>query len=578
MNPNNEKHMERLERCREWSEKRIEKFRERRKDFVTAYMGQHYEDEDVTARTPINGIAQFKNNMSRYLMGGDPRVLVTARKMENRHYAHTYSVMMASLLERIRFAETIRSCINDSFDTLAIAKVGMTEPSKKNPRAKHPGEPFVDRIDLDDWGHDMAATSLEGIAYCWDERWEAVDDVRENKRYDKSVRESLQVDDRQHEEGTGDRVEDIGNKDGQPELLNDEIRIRDYWIPRDRRVITVAKQKPTKPLEVIDWTGPDRGPYHFLSYFSIPNKSMPWPLIGGIIDLHTIRNDLFKRAIDGALGEKDVVGVGPEAKDDARRILDSPNYSWVPVERPDLIKRIQVGGLNQSALAGYLQSSEAWNEATGNMNAWGGLATSSETVGQDKLITETASQFIYHLQQRVTEFIRDIVRDLTWYLWYHQNQPIPVLKGDLKGLYDIISVEPDYRVGGYFDYLYDISPYSMQYRTPRQVVQSVMQWLTQVIIPAAPIFAQSGYTIDGGELLSLIEENDNLPQLRPILSKVDPAMLAQDQGAPQKPATTNRTYTRVNKPGRTKSAANYALTQALMGKGVQRPEMEAAAR
>ncbi len=46
MNPNNEKHMDRLERCREWSENRIQKFRDNRREFVTTYMGQHYINPD----------------------------------------------------------------------------------------------------------------------------------------------------------------------------------------------------------------------------------------------------------------------------------------------------------------------------------------------------------------------------------------------------------------------------------------------------------------------------------------------------------------------------------------------------
>ena len=581
MNPNNERHMDRLSTAWDWSRNRIEIFREHRRLAVESYLGTHYSDRTLTDPSPVNLIAQAINIYTRYLFGGEPRVMVTAKIPQADAFARRFSMMMKGLMKRMCFADRMRDVVTDSlFSPFGIAKVGLQQPRVPDPQRPEAGDPFCERVDLDDWCHDMAASRWSEVEYCGDEYLLPLDEVKENKRYDKAIRESLQAETARTRNSDGtERVQDIGSDGwGSMELLTDNVKMRDVWIPRDRQLLVIAVQKPDKPLEIIDWEGPEIGPYHRLRYFDIPSKTMPMPPVATLMDLNLITNQLFTRAVDGALMEKDVVGVGREAAEDANRIRSSPNYEWVTLDRPDLIKRVQVGGVSQSALAMGIQTQQWFNTLAGNLDALGGLSPGASTLGQDQMLTETASRLVNHMQERVIDFVREVCRDLTWYLWHNQNGAISVVEKYPEKDY-VVDVTPDDRVGGYFDYLFDIAPYTMQSRTPKMRMQAVMQWLQNVIMPAAPIFAQSGWTLNGNELVKMIEEFDDLPEIKKILSKIDPAIKEnpQDQQGMPKPAVTKRTYERVNTPGRTQRGANYALTQALMGNGIQESEAQAAA-
>lgn len=582
MNPNNEKHMKRLTRAVDWSKKRLEPYRDHRRKAVKAYLGNHYNDTQLNAPCPDNQLAQSINIYMRYLFGGSPQVLVTAKEEGKPYFADMFSKAMTGLMEKMSFGEKVCDIVGDSlFSPMGISKTGLQQPRKIDPDRPGAGDPFTERVDFDDWFHDMAASRWSEVEYCGDEYLLPLDMVKDAERFDKKVRNKLEPDELGvHEPGGGERVDELG-EGGKTDIesISDQIKMRDIWLAREQQLVVVAVQHPDEPLEVIDWAGPSNGPYDRLYYFSIPGKTLPLPPVAQLVDLNMITNQLFTKAVDAALHEKDVVGVGREAKEDADRMMASPNFETVVMDRPDLIKRIQVGGLSQSALAMWIQSAQLFNARAGNLDALGGLSPGAETLGQDQMLTETASRLVNHMQQRVIDFVRRICRDLTWYLWFNQNGPISILR-DLGSNRYVKNFTADFRVGGYFDYLYDIAPYTMQSRTPKQRMAQVMQWLQQVILPAAPMFAQSGKTLDAGKLLELIQTYDDLPELGRLLTKIDPEMMDQmgAQQQVQKSPVSRRTYERINRPGRTRQAADYAMTQAMMGKGVQNSEMEAAAR
>jgi hypothetical protein len=90
-----------------------------------------------------------------------------------------------------------------------------------------------------------------------------------------------------------------------------------------------------------------------------------------------------------------------------------------------------------------------------------------------------------------------------------------------------------------------------------------------------PNLAQMGIGFDFEKFLRTIGELANLPELDNLLVYADPKHLPQTGGgeAPGKPANTNRTYTRVNRPGASQQGKDQILMQALMGGNPQKSEM-----
>jgi len=95
---------------------------------------------------------------------------------------------------------------------------------------------------------------------------------------------------------------------------------------------------------------------------------------------------------------------------------------------------------------------------------------------------------------------------------------------------------------------------------------------------------EQGLTVDVKRFTQLVADYDNIPELEQVIVSMDPNMreeLPGPAGNPTpsgKPANTNRTYTRVNKPGATRQGKDAALVQTLMGAGVQDAEGAAMTR
>ena len=51
-----------------------------------------------------------------------------------------------------------------------------------------------------------------------------------------------------------------------------------------------GRHEKAKPLRVVDWTGPPRGPYAVLGFNHVPSNIMPLPPVAIWQDLHDLAN------------------------------------------------------------------------------------------------------------------------------------------------------------------------------------------------------------------------------------------------------------------------------------------------
>jgi len=101
----------------------------------------------------------------------------------------------------------------------------------------------------------------------------------------------------------------------------------------------------------------------------------------------------------------------------------------------------------------------------------------------------------------------------------------------------------------------------------------------QQLSPYIPMMEAQGITIDFEGWFREAARYADMPALERILRFTSPQHTeAGPVAAGGRPAETRRTNVRINTPGRTRSGVDTALTQSLLGKGIQGSEAEAAVR
>jgi hypothetical protein len=216
----------------------------------------------------------------------------------------------------------------------------------------------------------------------------------------------------------------------------------------------------------------------------------------------------------------------------------------------------------------------------GNLDMMGGLSPQSHTLGQDELLAQSASGAISDKQDDVLKMTSAVCKALGWYFWHH---PLQVMRSKftIPGVPDISTTQhitPDQRAQIPWDQLeLNVDPYSLRHQTPQQRLQSMQQLFQSLILPTQQIWMQQGISMDWNAVFTQIGEWMDMPQLAEWLTVQDPIQPgSQGDGggdALGMPAQTNRTYTRVNRPGQTSQGAANTQIQALLGGNPQNASM-----
>jgi len=235
-------------------------------------------------------------------------------------------------------------------------------------------------------------------------------------------------------------------------------------------------------------------------------------------------------------------------------------------------------------LAFYIQIRDLFSYFAGNLDSLGGLSPMTETVGQDKLLAESASARIGFMRTRTAAFVREIFEALAWYEWtdpIRERKIEKLLDGSKLPIVSIWSEET--REGDWVDYNFDIDVHSMQADTPEIKLQKIGLVLQQYVFPMLPVLQEQGGMIDLKTLMALVAKLSNVPELNDIVTFQEPQETPPEQGNAEpervkKSAVTTRTYERVNRPGATRQGKDDVMTRLLMGGNVQESEAAAVGR
>lgn len=556
----------------------MEPFRRVRKELVKDYVGSWYSEGGATNKTLVNLMNQTARIYTVALAAHNPQVLVSTPRVDNIPFARRFEVNLNKLIADMALDQTFRAIVLDAFFCIGCGVVMMRDTDTRFHGLLEseedvwldPGEPWLNRVSLDDLILDMTAKELSKMRYCGHRYRADYEKVMDEPGYDKSVKDKLKPTNRQHHDSTG-AARDIASDYGQAEDddLKDMVWLQDIWIAENNSIATMACDQDLKPLIEREWTGSQAGPYKFLSLGTVPDNVIPASPAINLKGMHDLQNRLHRRMEKDSDAHRVVNAYPPAGADDAEKIRKAERNAWVRMNDPKSIQQVEVGGVDQRdlALATFIQ--DEYDRFAGNLQAMGGLGPQSATLGQEELVHGQLNRAESDMRMAVVNFASDCILDLGRLMWQDETlelqSSIPI--GN-SGINVSSNWTPGYRMGEFEDYEFKVEPYSMVFKTPQQHLQEIFQVLRE-IAPLWPMFQASGATIDAEALLDEIARLMNKPELKRFITFAAPAaMLGGDENTVRSPAVTSRETVRKNvSTGGTKDARSNALIQSLMGGG-----------
>jgi len=572
---------EKLKSSVEWSIKQLETPRRNRLNAIKQYVGKHYSDSGADFRNPTNFIELAMTIYTRQLAARAPKAMITAKQQALRPYAKNMELAINQIPAEINFSSTLQRSVAEAMLCYAVVKVGIS-PSGGTVLGHDPGKIFADLISIDDHFIDMTAKSRDKIQYEGNDYWLPLDEAKALCEND-AIAKMLEADPHTIVGTNGEeRAEGITQNSG-GDIYEESILCRDVWLPGTRQMVTYGVTSGER-MRTVDWDGPEHGPYHTLGFSDVPGNVLPLPPVAMWIDLHELANTIFRKLGRQAEAKKTVAAFQGGNDEDVNALKAAVDGEGIRYNgsKPEAIT---VGGIDAPTLAFYIQTKDLFTYFAGNLDALGGLGAMSDTVGQDKMMSEAASTRLNHMAERTIDFAKSIFKSLAWYEW---TNPVSerMIQKEIKGANIVLERRwsRETMKGDFIDYNFDIDVYSMQDDSPSTKMQKLGTALERFVFPMMEPMMQQGARINFKGLIDTIAHLGNIPELADLVEFAEPP----DEGAPSGdpkarhektlPNNTHRTYERINRPGATRHGKDDVMSRLLMGGGAQDSEIAAIGR
>lgn len=577
MNPNKETDRSRLFKAIEYSTRNLRPYREMRKKFVTDYVGSYYNSgaKSDNKEVIMNLMYQTAETYTMSLAANRPRILVTSKFADLAGFAHNFQRTVNNLIEEIHLEETIRAAVLEAFFSMGVVKVYNGESGFVQLLGEDewvdPGKPFAENISFDDYIYDIEATTKSKMRFELNKYKMNREKALNDSSFDQEVLENLQVYRREggmHDHQPDSPLRDSFFGESKPEALESELELMDVWLPMENLVVTFSNGQETKPLRVVEWEGPEAGPFHTLTLAAeVPDQIMGVSPAMNLKPLNDIINGLLRKQKRQAQRQKDIPFYQDGAHEDAQRLQRAADGEWTRVSNPESVNVLKMGGVDQQNQAFSMAMQEQFDRMAGNLQMMAGLGPSSETATQDKLIHGAVSKREANMQYRVVDFTSEICKDLGWLLW---NDEVTERENnfELEGAQFQSAWTPEHREGDFLQYNFDVEPYSMMYKSPSERLNNITQYITQIAMPMQQDMMQSGGSIDFEELTNLYSELLDIPRLKQVIRFDDPKgdRPGPSPEQPPQPAHTIKENIRRSVPtGGTPASRSHVMQQTLNG-------------
>jgi len=578
----------------------LKRYREERMLAVKQYAGGHYSEEAVRRGPPLNLIKLYCRVVGSKLYAHAPKVMMGTFAKQNKAAVAAMEAWVNHRLPKMHFSDTVSRIVLDALFSIGIGKVALAAPTDAaafNGGGVRVGEPFLDRVSLDDFVFDVHARDLNQAEFIGHRYRVPLEDLRRSTLYSpERLKLAATADPLFNREGD-ERANVLGRttiSGSDAEEYRDHVDLWEVYLPHAKRVVTIADEDSQAAFEGYDrrrplrdqaWVGPPTGPYHILAFNLVPDNPMPSGPVLDLIDLHEALNKNLRKLIRQSERYKAVCFVAGGADEDGNRVMKADDGDIIRVDNPDLLNQTAFGGPAPDLTQFMMVLKDLFSWAAGNLDILGGLSPQAKTATQDEMLQQNSSGQVAEMQEVTVAFVQKVVQALCWYWWYHPTGVMETQK-KLPGLPDAAIQRKVYPRGAtqpngvpmpltrdawFEDLDIQIDPYSVQHSTPGMKLQAIMQVVQTVIVPMQPLLQQQGIYFDVNSFLDHIARYQNLPDLADIVSIAEPPQTvgapgqSATQQEPGKPAVTERTVTRVNRSERTEQGTTQALRMGLMG-------------
>ena len=574
------------------SRRMLEGYRNERMKAVEQYVGAHWHGQSDKQIVPLNLISLYVGIVGRALIAKEPRFLISTFLKQYKPVVKAMQDWANKEVEEMYLGDTLKRVVTDALFSVGITKVAIAKPDQSALLGflQGSGRVMAERVDLDDWCHDMHCRDIREASYLSNRYRVPLEVVRESKMYSSARKEIEATDDNQYNEQGDDRISALGRGDyaGDREELEDFVTLWEVYVPRHRTVLTLAAD-PTggisegiggtaKPLLTQEWLGPECGPYHWLGLGTVPGNSMPLAPIQGLIDLHEHVNKSYRKVMRQAERLKVITAVRGAADADGNRVMNANDGDMIRVDDPGSIKEVSTGGPHPALMQLAIHLKEIFSFMAGNLEMMGGLSPQSKTATQDKMLNENASRTIADMQDTTIRYVGKVAQSLCWF-WHHDPVHVQRSTYEQPGMPELQLERKVFPAGHpdprkmrrnvpFSEMRVKIDPYSMQHNTPQTRLQALTQVVRQEIIPAMALLQQQGVQFDVNTYLQKLAMYLDMPDLAEIITMREPMDAEKVSGEMHKPGmpqNTNRSYTRENVSTRTERGTNNALMSSLAG-------------
>jgi hypothetical protein len=367
----------------------------------------------------------------------------------------------------------------------------------------------------------------------------------------------------------------------------DKVRLWDIWVPRKRVLLSFACGKDGlpcgDPVRKVDWDGPEAGPFVPL-VLGKGRGIMRLAPISSLIDLNDAINKSYRKMVRQSERQKTLLAVGDGAEKDGDIVANGDDGMVVRVSNPQLLREMSFGGVDQATLAFALTLTDKFSYMAGNLDAQGGLAQAGDTLGQEELLRQSASQTIEDMQGSMVKFTKSVVESVSSWVFYDPVTVYRIMKPiGASGIEIPVALTPkDREESDYQEIELDIRPVSMQDQGNSQRLRGLLNAWEKVIIPGMPAIERQGMMLDIRALLTSVSELSGIDEIGQLLKAMPtgpsgPGGAPGESGgeSPSKPPVTTRNYNRRSVPtGGTRSARDNVMAQVLSG-GKPTPQQSA---
>lgn len=465
---------------------------------AAGYFSSNSKQQGVNKSHPINMLDRVLSILIPYLVMSNPSLLITSKKSEYRPFAKTTEMAFNHLIAEIKFARnSLRPVVRDAMLGLGILKTGLMKTHEVEifGHLHEIGQVYSDPVDLIDYIGDPFATSFEGFEF--EGNYYKMPVKAAQAMYPKHA-DKLQASYTLHgaeRENDPQKIAKNSSTDEEYSTLREYVRLADFWIPDENVIVTVEPSSATI-LRTIDSDSPEGGPYDKLYFKDFPGSSLPIPPLWYSMDLDETLNSILRKMRKQADAQKVNLVYEGDASDDAERLVSAPDTGSVKVSNSEGVKVVEWPGIDpqQYQWVNYLENQLSMQN--NNLYLLGGQGTGAETLGQDQLQFANASKSVDDMTDKTYGFTQSVAKKMVWYFWSDPLISVPMIKriqgfGDIPVVFDRAA-----RDGEFWDYSFNIEPYSLQRLSAMVEFQRTLSLLTQWILPSAQIAAQQGAQIN----------------------------------------------------------------------------------